>query len=96
MSTELSCALSLYVAERITEAMRTAHLLRQAVILKVKRWRHIEKLTQHEAARRLGIGRTVIAQDFALTKLETLLDIWDKVGGTIIFELHAPPEPPTP
>jgi predicted XRE-type DNA-binding protein len=74
--------------------MKTAELLREALIMHLKRWRTLQKLTQLQAAERLDIGRTVIAQDFSATKLETLLELWDRVGGSVAFTISDPREAP--
>jgi hypothetical protein len=70
--------------------MKTAELLRTALILNLKRWRTMERLTQLQAAERLDIGRTVIAQDYDGSKLETLLDLWDRTGGSVAFDVLGP------
>jgi transcriptional regulator with XRE-family HTH domain len=58
----------------------------------LKRWRSLNNLSQHQAARALGIGRTAIASEYAHTKLETLFHFWDQIGGRVAFSLIEPPD----
>jgi predicted XRE-type DNA-binding protein len=75
-----------------TEAMETSQAMRQGIIMGLKRWRALNKLSQHQAAKALGAGRTTVASEYAHTKLETLFHFWDRIGGKIGFVLVEPPD----